>query len=218
VKNRFGPVDEVGCFDLSATGIVAITDPTGLFLEIRDIPVPGTCVAVSMEGRRPLLGEVQALVTPTAGERARRATSGVDSSRLAMILAVLQQHAGLRLANHDVFVSTVGGARLTEASTDLAIAMAIVSAAHGRPLGRNVAAIGEVGLSGEIRRVRDLGVRLAEASRMGFRAAVVPAEDVSASGNSRVLDGMRVTDLRDVGQALEVLGFENGSGRRWADG
>ncbi len=218
VKNRFGPVDEVGCFDLSATGIVAITDPTGLFLEIRDIPVPGTCVAVTMEGRRPMLGEVQALVTASASERPRRATSGVDSSRLAMILAVLQQHAGLRLSNHDVFVSTVGGARLTEPSTDLAIALAIVSATLQTPLGRNVAAIGELGLSGEVRRVRDLGVRLAEASRMGFRSSVVPAEDARAAGNSRVLDGMRVTDLRDIGQALSVLGLDKYSDRLRADG
>jgi DNA repair protein RadA/Sms len=169
-----------------------------------------------MEGRRPMLGEVQALVTPSASDRPRRATSGIDSSRLAMILAVLQQHVGLRLSNHDVFVSTVGGARLTEASTDLPVALAIVSAAMGRPLGRRVAAIGEIGLSGEVRRVRDLGVRLNEASRMGFRAAVVPAEDVARSGSSRVLDGMRVTDLRDLGQALTVLGLEMGSGRAWA--
>jgi len=216
VKNRFGPVDEVGCFDLSASGIVAITDPTGLFLDMRDEPVPGTCVAVTMEGRRPMLGEVQALVTPSASDRPRRATSGIDSSRLAMILAVLQQHVGLRLSNHDVFVSTVGGARLTEASTDLPVALAIVSAAMGRPLGRRVAAIGEIGLSGEVRRVRDLGVRLNEASRMGFRAAVVPAEEVARSGSSRVLDGMRVTDLRDLGQALTVLGLEMGSARAWA--
>ena len=114
VKNRYGPVDEVGCFDLSAEGIEAITDPTGLFLDSRHGPVPGTCVAVAIEGRRPLLSEVQALVTHTAGERPRRTTSGVDSSRVAMIIAVLQQHAGIRLHNHDVFVSSVGGARVTE--------------------------------------------------------------------------------------------------------
>ncbi|RZI79447.1 MAG: DNA repair protein RadA, partial [Microbacterium sp.] len=136
VKNRFGPVDEVGCFDLSAAGIVAITDPTGLFLDTRNGSAPGTCVAVAMEGRRPLLSEVQALVTHSAAERPRRTTSGVDSARVAMILAVLQQHAGIRLHSHDVFVSSVGGARLTEPSNDLAIALAIVSAYRGRPLGR----------------------------------------------------------------------------------
>ena len=157
VKNRYGPVDEVGCFDLSAEGIEAITDPTGLFLDTRHGPVPGTCVAVALEGRRPLLSEVQALVTHTAGERPRRTTSGVDNARVAMIIAVLQQHAGIRLHSFDVFVSSVGGARLTEPSNDVAIALAIASAWLGRPLARNVVAIGELGLSGELRRARDIG-------------------------------------------------------------
>ncbi len=212
VKNRFGPVDEVGCFDLSAEGIVAITDPTGLFLDSRRDPVAGTCVAVAMEGRRPLLSEVQALVTPTASERPRRTTSGIDSARVAMILAILQQHAGVRLHQYDVFVSSVGGARLTEPSNDLAIALAIVSAHRGEPLGRQVVAIGELGLSGDLRRVRDLGVRLAEAGRMGFRAAAVPAESPESVGRSRVMDGMRVVDVAHVAHALEMLGV--GEGRR----
>jgi DNA repair protein RadA/Sms len=212
VKNRFGPVDEVGCFDLSAEGIVAITDPTGLFLDTRHGPVAGTCVAVAMEGRRPLLSEVQALVTHTSAERPRRTTSGVDSARVAMILAILQQHAGIRLHQHDVFVSSVGGARLTEPSNDLAIALAIVSAHHGEPLGRQVVAIGELGLSGELRRVRDLGVRLAEAGRMGFRAALVPAESSRTAGQSRVLDGMRVIDVDHVGRALGLLDLARNAG------
>ena len=208
VKNRFGPVDEVGCFDLSAEGIVAITDPTGLFLDARHGPVPGTCVAVAMEGRRPLLSEVQALVTHTSADRPRRTTSGVDSARVAMILAVLQQHAGVRLHNHDVFVSSVGGARLTEPSNDLAIALAITSAAFGKPLGRNVVAMGELGLSGELRRVRDVGVRLAEAGRMGFRSAVIPAQATETAGNSRDLDGLRVVDVDNIARALTLLGLQ----------
>jgi DNA repair protein RadA/Sms len=212
VKNRFGPVDEVGCFDLSAEGIVAITDPTGLFLDVREVPVPGTCVAVAMEGRRPLLSEVQALVTE-AIDRPRRTTSGVDAARVAVILAVLQQHARLGLHHSDVFVSSVGGARLTEPSNDLAIALAIVSAALGQPLDRNVAAIGELGLSGDVRRVRDTGVRLAEAARMGFRFAVVPAESPQTVGRSREIDGMKVLELDDIGRALEVLRLGNQRGR-----
>jgi DNA repair protein RadA/Sms len=207
VKNRFGPVDEVGCFDLSATGIVAITDPTGLFLDVRHGAVPGTCVAVAMEGRRPLLTEVQALVTHSPAERPRRTTSGVDSSRVAMILAILQQHAGIRLHSHDVFVSSVGGARLTEPSNDLAIALAIASAYRGRALGRQVVAVGELGLSGELRRVRDLDVRLAEAGRMGFRSAAVPAEAPETVGRSRVTDGMRVVDMDNIARALSLLGM-----------
>ena len=207
VKNRFGPVDEVGCFDLSSEGIVAITDPSGLFLDAHHEPVPGTCVAVTMEGRRPMLSEVQALVTQS-GERPRRTTSGVDSSRVAMIIAVLQQHVGVPLNNFDVFVSSVGGAKLTEPSNDLAIALAIYSAWERRPLGRKVAAVGELALSGDIRRVRDLGVRLAEAARMGFRSAAVPAEQPGTSGSSRVLDGMRVMDVGNIGAALKVLSGE----------
>src|SRR5690348_7751214 len=207
MKNRFGPVDEVGCFDLSSTGIVAITDPTGLFLDTRHGPVPGTCVAVAMEGRRPLLSEVQALVTLSASERPRRTTSGVDSARVAMILAILQQHAGIRLHAQDVFVSSVGGARLTEPSNDLAIALAIVSAHFGRPLGRQVVAVGELGLSGELRRVRDLDVRLAEAGRMGFRSAAVPAEANSTVGQSRLMDGLRVVDVDTIATALQMLGM-----------
>ena len=133
MKNRFGPIDEVGCFELSQEGIVAVTDPTGLFVENHHQQVPGTCVAVTMEGRRPMLAEVQALVTPTAAERPRRTTSGLDSSRVAMVVAVLQQHCGIRLHAHDVFVSTVGGARLSEPASDLAVAVALASANAGTP-------------------------------------------------------------------------------------
>ncbi|SDS64530.1 DNA repair protein RadA/Sms [Nocardioides scoriae] len=205
VKNRFGPVDEVGCFDLSAAGIVAIADPTGLFLDARLSIVPGTCVAISMEGRRPLLSEVQALVTASAAERPRRTVSGVDPSRVAVILAVLQQHAGIRLHAHDVFVSSVGGARLTEPSNDVAIALAIVSAWAGKPLNRHIAAVGELGLSGELRRVRDLGARLSEARRMGFRSALVPAELGGTPGQSKVVDGLRVIECDHVRRALSLL-------------
>jgi DNA repair protein RadA/Sms len=215
VKNRFGPVDEVGCFDLSSAGIVAITDPTGLFLDTRNGSAPGTCVAVAMEGRRPLLSEVQALVTHSAAERPRRTTSGVDSARVAMILAVLQQHAGIRLHSHDVFVSSVGGARLTEPSNDLAIALAIVSAYRGRPLGRQVVAVGELGLSGDLRRVRDIDVRLAEAGRMGFRSAAVPAEKPENIGRSRLMDGLRVVDVDTIRRAVDILGMAEDAETQW---
>ena len=115
MKNRFGPIDEVGCFDLGAEGITAVTDPTGLFVENHHSQVPGTCVAVTMEGRRPMLAEVQALVTHSAAERPRRTTSGLDSSRVAMVMAVLHQHCQIRLQTMDVFASTVGGAKVGRA-------------------------------------------------------------------------------------------------------
>ncbi len=216
IKNRFGPVDEVGCFDLSGEGIVGITDPTMLFLDTQHGSVPGTCVAVTMEGRRPLLGEIQALVTPSASERPRRTTNGVDASRVAMILAILQQHAGVRLGNHDVFVSTVGGAKLIDPANDLASALAIAAAWHGRPVGRQLVAMGERGLSGELRRVRDLDQRLAEARRMGFLAAAIPAVGSPHGGGGSVVDGMKVNGFDHVYTALLHLELEPGARQRQA--
>ena len=208
MKNRFGPVDEVGCFDLSADGISAVTDPTGLFVGSHHAQVPGTCVAVSMECRRPLLAEVQALVTHSAAERPRRTTSGLDSSRVAMVMAVLQQHCGVRLHSSDVFASTIGGARVVEPASDLAVAVALTSASRGVPAPKGVVAMGEIGLSGELRRVRDVPLRLAEAARLGFRVAVVPTEPgqvAARSPESWTVDGMRVLDVPDVGSALRLL-------------
>jgi DNA repair protein RadA/Sms len=209
IKNRFGPVDEVGCFDLSADGITAVADPTGLFVEHHHGRVAGTCVAVTMEGRRPLLAEVQALVTPSPLERPRRTTSGLDGSRIAMVLAVLQQHAGIRLHGHDVFASTVGGARVADPASDLAVAVALASATFVSPPPSGVVAMGEIGLAGELRRVRDLPQRIAEAARLGFAMAVVPAEPglsgVRSASTDRSVDGMRVVEAPDVASALGLL-------------
>ncbi|HYO40042.1 MAG TPA: DNA repair protein RadA [Nocardioidaceae bacterium] len=205
VKNRFGPVDEVGCFDLSGEGIVAVTDPTGLFVARHHEPVAGTCVSVVLEGRRPILAEVQALVTPATAERPRRTTSGLDGSRVAMLVAVLQQRARIRLHAHDVFASTVGGVRISEPAADLASAIAIASAWKQRDIPTDVVAIGEIGLAGELRRVRDTPQRLAEAARLGFRGAIVPAESHQDAGRLRRVDGMRVVGVPDIEAALRVL-------------
>jgi DNA repair protein RadA/Sms len=205
VKNRFGPVDEVGCFDLSSEGIVAVTDPTGLFIARHHHAVPGTCVAVTLEGRRPMLAEVQALVTPSPLERPRRTTSGVDGARMAMTLAVLQQRARIRLHSHDVFMSTVGGARIAEPAGDLAAAIAIASAWKDREVPTDMVAIGELGLAGELRRVRDLPHRLAEAARLGFKSAIVPDEPGKAGGSIREVDGMQVVGATNIDSSLRVL-------------
>ena len=211
MKNRFGPVDEVGCFDLSSTGIRAVADPTGLFVEDHHGRVSGTCVAVTMEGRRPLLAEVQALVTPSALERPRRTVSGLDGSRIAMVLAVLQQHAGASLHHHDVFASTVGGARLSEPASDLAVAAAVVSATTLTPPPVGVVAMGEIGLAGELRRVRDLELRVAEAARLGFKMAVVPMEPGSRRtprrDAARMVEGLRVVEAPDAVSALRLMGL-----------
>jgi len=175
LKNRFGPTDEVGCFELGEYGLIGLPDPSGLFVSQRARPVPGTCVTVTLEGRRPLLAEVQALVAASTLEIPRRVTSGLDSARVGMVLAVLQRRADVKIGRHDVYAATVGGVRLTEPSTDLAVALAMASAAADLSVPGSVVAIGEVGLAGEVRRVPGVARRLAEAERMGFRRAIVPA-------------------------------------------
>jgi DNA repair protein RadA/Sms len=209
LKNRFGPVDEVGCFDLGSEGITAVTDPTGLFVENHQSRVPGTCVAVTMEGRRPMLAEAQALVARSPLERPRRTTSGVDSARLAMILAVLQQHCGIPLHTYDVFVSTVGGARLAEPASDLAVAVAIASAAREAAPSTGVVALGEISLAGEVRKVRDLPQRIAEAARLGFRLAVAPVGDRGGRPGRRSVDGLTVLEVADLRGALTSLGLDS---------
>jgi DNA repair protein RadA/Sms len=166
-----------------------------------------------MEGRRPMLAEVQALVTRSALERPRRTTSGLDSSRVAMVLAVLQQHCGIALHSHDIFASTVGGARLAEPATDLAIAVALASAGTGGAPPRGVVALGEISLAGEVRKVRDLPQRIAEAARLGFRVAVVPAARGGGASERRTVDGMTVLEAPDLAGALGLLGV-TGSARR----
>lgn len=196
VKNRYGPTDEVGCFDLSDTGIVGLPDPSGLFLSRRDAPVPGTAVTVALEGRRPLVAEVQALVAPSALANPRRATSGLDGPRVAMALAVLDRRLGIGLARQDTYVATVGGVRLTEPAADLAVALAVASSASGTPLRQGLVAVGEVGLAGEVRRVVGVGRRLAEAARLGFTTAVVPA-----GTDDPAPEGMVVHEVADLESA-----------------
>ena len=198
-KNRFGPADEVGCFEMVESGIRQVTDPSGLFTSQHSEPTPGTCLTISLAGRRPLLTEVQALVAPSAAPVPRRVTHGLDGSRVAMILAVLQRRAGLRLHTREVYPSTVGGPRMSEPASDLALAIAIASAAADRAFGTPVLAFGEVGLSGELRRVPGLDRRLAEAARLGFTMALVPA------GSSSRVTGLRVVEVASVGAALEAL-------------
>ena len=198
-KNRFGPADEVGCFELTDGGIEGLPDPSGLFLSRRTEPVPGTCVTVTVEGRRPLLAEVQALVARSSLATPRRAVSGLDSSRVAMVLAVLERRGRVRLGADDVFSATVGGVRVTEPAADLALALAVASAARDAPIPPATVVLGEVGLSGEVRRVGAVGRRLAEAARLGFTAALVPPDP------GPLPDGMRVTEVTDLGAALRAL-------------
>jgi DNA repair protein RadA/Sms len=172
LKNRFGPTDEVGCFEMTGEGINQVSDPSGMFLSRGDAPVSGTCVTVTVEGKRPLIAEVQALVVKSSTPQPRRVTNGVDSARVAMLLAVLERRAGLRLGDSDVYVSTVGGVRLTEPAADLAIALAIASAVQDKPIAHNLVAFGEISLAGEIRKVSNGKIRANEANRLGFIRSV----------------------------------------------
>ncbi len=206
VKNRYGPADEVGCFDLADSGITSLADPTGLFLSQHAAPVPGTCITVTLEGRRPLLGEVQALVAPSTLSTPRRANSGLDSSRVAMVLAVLERRGGVKLGGADVYTSTVGGAKLSEPAADLAVMLAVAGAAQGTTTPTGTTALGEVGLAGEIRRVTGLQRRLAEAERMGSTTALVPPDPGPVPPN------LRIIEVADVGAALDAASRSNIAG------
>lgn len=205
-KNRYGPADEVGCFEMGDAGIVEVADPSGLFTSRHTEPMPGTCVTVTLEGRRPLLAEVQALVAPSPYQTSpRRVTHGIDQSRIALTLAVLERKARIRLHQSDVYVSTVGGARLSDPSADLAAAVAIASAAVDRNYPQRVIALGEIGLAGDLRRVPGLERRLAEAARLGMELAVVPTGSRNLTVKVPKLAGMRVVEAPTLADALGVL-------------
>jgi DNA repair protein RadA/Sms len=177
IKNRFGAADEVGCFTLHDNGIEGVTDPSSLFLDQRPTPVPGTAITVSLDGKRPLIGEVQALLATPSGGSPRRAVSGIDNARAAMITAVLEKHGKVNVGVADIYLATVGGMRLTDPSSDLAVAIALASAYADMPLPTTAVIIGEVGLAGDLRRVSGMERRLAEAARQGFTTALIPDGD-----------------------------------------
>ena len=200
VKNRYGPTDEVGCFDLTDSGITGLADPSGLFLSAHHRSIPGTCATVTLEGRRPMPTEIQSLVTRTALGTPRRTSSGVDASRVAMMLAVLLARLGLDTSAHDVYVATVGGARAVEPATDLAVALALVSAHQQLPVRSGTIVVGEVGLAGEVRPTAGVARRLAEAARLGFTRAVVPCAARGQAPLQRA--ALEVVEVADVAQAL----------------
>jgi DNA repair protein RadA/Sms len=204
IKNRYGACDEVGCFDLTEQGIVGLPDPSGLFLSRRGDPVSGTCVTVALEGRRPLVAEVQALVAKSSLATPRRTTSGLDPARVSMVLAVADRRAKVKISDADVFTATVGGVKLTEPAGDLAVALAVASAAVDLPLLPGLVAVGEVGLAGEVRRVESVARRLAEAARLGFTHALVPPD------SGPMPPGVRAFEVTDLMQAIRYAVPSNG--------
>ncbi|MEM7222457.1 MAG: DNA repair protein RadA [Pseudomonadota bacterium] len=197
VKNRFGPTDEIGVFEMTDGGLVQVPNPSALFLAERQGQVSGASVFAGIEGTRPLLVEIQALVSPSPLATPRRAVVGWDSARLAMILAVLEARCGLVLAGREVYLNVAGGLRITEPAADLAVAAALISAACGEPVPEELVAFGEIGLSGEVRAVSQSELRLKEAAKLGFTRALTPKRrggSAKAEGLTRVETG-HVADL-----------------------
>ena len=195
-KHRFGPTSELGLFEMTDGGLVGVPDPSQLFLADRRRGVAGSVIVPAMAGQRPLLVEVQALTVPVPqGAQGRRHANGLDSGRLAMLLAVIERRAGFAVASNDVYVSTVGGARLTEPGTDLAVAMAVIGAVHDAPVARDLVVLGELGLGGEVRQVAQTPRRLAEAARLGYRRAIVP-------GRAPAIDGISIMPVDTLADAV----------------
>jgi DNA repair protein RadA/Sms len=206
VKNRFGATSEVGVFEMTTGGMVEVPNPSEAFLAERVINAAGSAIAVTMEGTRPLLVEVQALTSPTSFGNPRRTPNGVDISRLLLIAAVMGKRMGLRLFEQDIFVNVVGGMKIDEPASDLAVAVSIASSYYERSLPADVVFIGELGLSGEIRTVNQLGMRLNEAAKIGFKRAVVPRirrqqEDIPK--------GIEVVQARTIADALRAVMPDN---------
>lgn len=202
VKNRFGPTNEVGVFEMGSAGLVEVANPSEAFLAERKADAPGSAIAITMEGTRPLLVEVQGLTSPSAFGNPRRTANGVDNNRLLLLVAVLSRRVGIQLSDQDVFVNVVGGLQVSEPAADLALASAIASSARDRAMPPDLALVGEVGLSGELRSVAQLPARLSEASRLGFREVVVPA---SARSSVTAPAGLKVSAVASLAEALALV-------------
>ena len=204
VKNRFGPTDEIGVFEMTGLGLREVSNPSELFLSERDLGSPGTAVFAGIEGTRPLLVEIQALVAPSALGTPRRAVVGWDQSRLSMVLAVLQTHCGVNLGSHDVYLNVAGGLRIVEPAADLAAAAALVSSLVNAPLPSDAVYFGEVSLSGAVRPVAQAAARLKEAQKLGFTRAVVP--EASRGDSSDTNPGLNAgLALTSVGALISLV-------------
>lgn len=200
-KNRFGSTNEIGVFEMADTGLTEVPNPSEMLLSGRPLGTSGTCVACVMEGTRPILAEVQALVSPTTLSVPRRSCNGFDYNRAAMLLAVLEKRGGLHFSNADVYLNVIGGLRLDEPAADLPVLLAAASAYRDKPIADTMTAIGEVGLSGEIRSVRQLELRLTEIHRLGFTHCIIPRSGTDAL---RAPEGLRLLRARNLSEAIAV--------------
>lgn len=206
VKNRFGATSEVGVFEMRERGLVEITNPSEAFLAERMINAPGSAIAVTMEGTRPILVEIQGLTSPTVFGNPRRTPNGVDINRLLLTVAVLTRRVGVRLGEQDVFVNVVGGIKVTEPAADLAAAAALASSVRDQPVRADTVLIGEIGLSGELRMVGQMPARLREAAKLGFKTAIVPRR---LRKGEPWPEGIEVNEARSLRQALEAALVQN---------
>ena len=201
VKNRFGSTNEIGVFEMKSGGLAEVANPSELFLSERPLDASGSVVTASLEGSRTLLVEIQALVTPSTYGTPRRTTIGVDSNRLALLVAVLEKKAGLHLGGQDIFLNVAGGARLTEPAADLAMLLAVASSHLDRPIAADAVVFGEVGLAGEVRAVNQPEPRLGEAAKLGFQQAVLPGGNLKRLGDA----GLKLQGVTNVQEALDAL-------------
>jgi len=211
VKNRFGPTDEIGVFEMSDRGLAEVKNPSAMFLGRSgggsEKPVPGAAVFAGIEGTRPVLVEIQALIAPSTLAAPRRAVVGWDAARLAMVIAVLDARCGLMISGHDVYLSVAGGLRVSEPAADLAVAAALVSALADTPAPETTLFFGEVGLSGEVRPVSARDARLREATKLGFTTAIVPSE-ASGRPRGRGTQGLRTLELKALSDLLPLFGLD----------
>lgn len=199
VKNRFGPTDEIGVFEMGGQGLAEVTNPSALFLAQRSDNVPGSAVLAALEGTRPLLVEVQALVAPTSFATPKRACVGYDAGRLSMVLAVLEARCGVMFSGQDVYLNIAGGLKITEPAADLAVTAALCSALSGVPVPMDAVVFGEIGLAGEIRPVPQPDLRLKEAEKLGFKTAIIP------SGKTRPASGLELQDFQRLDAFMSSL-------------
>ena len=202
VKNRFGATSEVGVFEMQGQGMIEVPNPSEAFLAERVVNAPGSTIAITMEGTRPLLVEIQALTSPTAFGNARRTPNGVDMNRLLLLSAVLSKRMGMKLWEHDIFVNVIGGLKVSEPASDLATALAIASSYQDTPMPADVAVVGEVGLSGEVRTVGQLAMRLSEAAKIGFRRAIIPKMRRKQEDIPKNID---LIEVRNIADALKAV-------------
>lgn len=198
-KNRFGSTNEVGVFEMGENGLVEVSNPSKIFLEERQEGTSGSAVMATVEGTRPLLVELQALITSTSSPVPRRGVTGLDYNRTSIILAVIEKRLGLKLGDKDVYVNVAGGVRVNEPTSDLALAMAVVSCYKNKPLPADLMVVGEVGLGGEIRAVNHITARLNEAAKLGFKQAVIPAGNTKESSK---ISGIKVKAVKNLSEAL----------------